>query len=139
MELVTKYFQSPDDFKNRFYPPADPGEIADAEDVLQITLPNDYKDFLLYSNGFEGFINGFYLRLVPAGFIYNSTMDYCSEFYPWAIYLGTNAGGEMVVLDTRGDSVQFGMLPYLGSDEDLIPLGNHFGQFIARLYNDDVF
>ncbi|RYY10840.1 MAG: SMI1/KNR4 family protein [Chitinophagaceae bacterium] len=118
MDIVVKYFQSPGDYTNHFYPPADPIDITDAEEALEITFPDDYKKFLLYSNGFEGFINGFYLRLVPVGFVYESTMDYCSEFYPWAIYLGTNAGGEMVVLDTRMHPIQFGMLPYLGSAFD---------------------
>jgi hypothetical protein len=109
------------------------------EELLGITLPADYRDFLLSSNGFEGFVNESYLRLIPVGFLYENTQDFCSEFFPWAVYLGTNGGGEMAVLDTREQPFQFGLLPYLGEDEDFIPLGETFESFIRAIYNDEVF
>jgi hypothetical protein len=36
-------------------PPASASQIGDAEKLLQLTLPNDYKEFLLTSNGFDKF------------------------------------------------------------------------------------
>ena len=90
------------------------------------------------SNGFEGFLNESYLRLIPVDFLYENTQDFCSEFFPWAIYLGTNGGGEMAVLDTRKQPFQFG-LPYLGVDDDFIALGETFESFVKSIYNDEIF
>ena len=36
-------------------PPASASQIEDAEKQLQVTLPSDYKEFLLTSNGFDNF------------------------------------------------------------------------------------
>jgi hypothetical protein len=137
--LIKKYFAGVPDFTNRFYSPANGEEIEVAEEMLEISFPADYKNFLLHSDGFEGFIGDNYLRLIPVGYIYENTQDYCSESRPWAIYLGTNAGGEMVVLDKRKEPCEFGMLPYLGDDEDFIALGDTFEKFILRYYTDDIF
>jgi SMI1/KNR4 family protein SUKH-1 len=139
VNIIDTYFGSPGDFKNRFFAPASDEELADAQDVLQIKFPTDLIEFFKISNGFEGFIDDYYLRLIPAGYMYDSTLDYCSTSFPWAVYLGTNAGGEMVVIDTRETPYQFGMLPYLGTDEDFIPLGDTFGEFIRRVYDDEIF
>ncbi|RZK44957.1 MAG: SMI1/KNR4 family protein [Hymenobacter sp.] len=137
--MIANYFDSRPDFSNRFFSPAEADEISVAEEVLKVILPEDYKRFLSYSNGFEGFINGYYLRLIPVGYLYENTQDYCSETRPWAIYLGTNGGGEMVVLDSRSTPMQFGLLPYLGQEEDFIALGDSFQSFIASVYNDEIF
>jgi hypothetical protein len=139
LDLIATYFKTEAAYKNHFYPAAPRSEIADAEELLGISLPDDYRGFLLLSNGFEGFINQSYLRLIPVGFLYENTQDYCSEFFPWAIYLGTNGGGEMAILDTRKQPFQFGLLPYLGVDEDFISLGETFESFIRSIYNDEVF
>jgi SMI1/KNR4 family protein SUKH-1 len=137
--LIEKYFAGIPDFTNHFYPPARKDDIRLAEQMLEVSLPADYKNFLLYADGFEGFVGDNYLRLIPVGYLHEDTREYCSESRPWAVYLGTNAGGEMIVLDTRSEPFQFGMLPYLGDNEDFIPLGDTFEKFIVRYYNDDVF
>ena len=139
MGLIQTYFKTKAAFTNHFYPAASAAEIADVEELLEISLPEDYRDFLLESNGFEGFLNESYLRLIPVEFLYDNTQDYCSEFFPWAIYLGTNGGGEMAVLDTRKKPYQFGLLPYLGVDEDFIALGDTFESFVKSIYNDEIF
>ena len=41
-------------------PPASDQQIADLEKKLDVTLPEDYKEFLKTSNGFGGTWNGFY-------------------------------------------------------------------------------
>jgi len=139
LDLITTYFKTTAAFTNHFYPAASAAEIADAEELLGISLPEDYRNFLLVSNGFEGFVNESYLRLIPVGFLYENSQDYCSEFFPWAIYLGTNGGGEMAVLDTRDQPFQFGLLPYLGVDDDFIALGETFESFVKSIYNDEIF
>jgi hypothetical protein len=139
LNLIDEFFISRVDFTNRFFPPADDGEIEEAEEMLGIRFPPDFITFLRISNGFEGFVNTSYLRLIPVRFIYESTEEYCIASFPWAIYLGTNAGGELVVLDTRSQPFQFGMVPFLGLDDDFIPLGDTFAGFVERIYNDEVF
>lgn len=139
MDLIATYFTTKASFTNHFSPGASAEEIADAEALLGFKLPEDYRDFLLTSNGFEGFVNEFYLRLIPVGFLHENSQDYCSESFPWAIYLGTNGGGEMAILDTREQPFQFGLLPYLGVDEDFISLGETFESFIKCIYNDEIF
>jgi len=139
VNIIDQYFKGNASFTNKFFPGATEDDIDDAEEILKIKFPGDYREFLRISNGFEGFINQFYLRLIPVGFIHDDSLDYCSERFAWALYLGTNGGGEMVVLDTRKQPFEFGLLPYLGEDDDIIYLGNSFTSFVEAMYNDEVF
>ena len=138
-DFIKKYFRESEDNKNKFNSPATTEQIAYLEDQLEIEFPNDYKEFLKFTNGFEGFVNEFFVRFVPADQIYQSTQDTCAEFFPWAIYIGTNGNVEMFVIDKRQTPYQFGLLPYIADDNDFIPLGDTFEKFIERLYNDTAF
>ena len=102
-------------------------------------MPKDYKEFLKFTNGFEGTVNEFIVDFDPVDKIYQSTQDTCADFFPWAIYIGTNGGGEMFVIDTRQTPYQFGLLPNIASEKDFIPLGHTFEEFIRCLYDDTAF
>ena len=106
---------------------------------MGIKLPNDYKDFLKFTNGFDGLVNEFVVCFDPVDKICQSTQINCAEFFPWAIYIGTNGNLEMFVIDKRQTPYQFGLLPYIADDSDFIALGNTFEKFIKRLYDDTVF
>ncbi|MFT3824003.1 MAG: SMI1/KNR4 family protein [Chitinophagaceae bacterium] len=136
-----KYFPEidVDGNKNELNLPATNEEIASLERQLEIELPDGYKSFLKFTNGFEGLINEFVARFDPADQIYQSTKDTCAEFFPWAIYIGTNCNVEMFVIDKRQIPFQFGLLPFIAHEDDFIPLGDSFEKFIERLYNDTVF
>ena len=43
----------------------------------------------------------------------------------------------MYVIDKRTNPLQFGLLPFISSDEDFIPLGDTFEEFIKHLYDND--
>jgi len=138
-DIIKKYFHDTEDNQNTFNSPATAAQIAELASQLGIELPTDYKDFLAFSNGFEGEVNGAIVILDPVEEIVQNTEDNCGELFPWAVYLGTNGNLEMFVLDTRKKPYQFGLLPSIGTADDFIPLGDTFEQFIGRLYNDTAF
>jgi cell wall assembly regulator SMI1 len=136
-DFIDKYFKA--NSSNQFFPPGTTEQIINLENKLGIKLPNDYKDFLRLTNGFDGIINEFVARFDPIERIYQSTQDNCSKFFPWAVFIGTNGNIEMFVIDKRSTPFQFGLLPYIASDNDFIPLGDTFGEFIHQLYTDTAF
>lgn len=139
-DLIKKYFHDTVDNANEFNPPATDEQISELENQLSIELPTDYKDFLKFTNGFAGTINEFVVDFDPVDTIYQSTQDTCAEFFPWAIYIGTNGGGEMFIIDKRQTPYQFGLLPNIADENDFLPLGDTFEKFVQRrLYNDAAF
>ena|SRR5664279_2308214 len=138
-DLIAKYFHDIAGNKNQFNDPATEEQIAILEMQLGINLPDDYRAFLKFTNGFDGIVNEFVANFAPVDKIYQRTQDTCAEFFPWAIYIGTNGNLEMFVIDTRQKPYQFGLLPNIASDNDFIPLGDTFHKFIERLYNDPGF
>ena len=138
-DLIKKYFHDTVDKANEFNTPATDRQISELENQLALELPTDYKDFLKITNGFAGIINQFVVHFDPVEEIFQSTQDNCTEFFPWAIYIGTNGGGEMFVIDKRQTPYQFGLLPNIADENDFLPLGDTFEKFIQRLYNDTAF
>ena len=139
MDLIVKYFHDTEGCKNEFNPPATEEQIHEAETQLNFKFPDDYKEFLRITNGFDGFVNNWYVVLESTENIYERHSGFCAEFFPWAINVGGDGGGEMFVIDTRTFPFQYGVLPCIAAEEDFIPLGNTFEKFISRLYNDTVF
>jgi hypothetical protein len=139
IELIKKYFLDQADNANQLNPPATDQQIADLEKQLKIVLPADYKDFLKVSNGFAGTVNNFVVDIDPVDKIYESTNVTCSKFFPWAVYIGTNGGGEMFVIDKRQTPYRFGLLPLIADEADFIPLGETFEMLIRRLNDDTAF
>ena len=135
---LKKYFDDPPGFENDFYPPASDDQIAGVERSLGIILPHDYCEFLKFSNGFDGCINDFFATFCSVEKIEEET-GWNKESFPWAICIGGNGGGELFVIDTRAQPYQFGLLPSIGDDNDFIPLGHHFEEFIKRLHDDTAF
>src|SRR5579863_4326128 len=139
MHLILKYFRNTRYNNHEFNDPATEEQIDKLEMKLRISLPNDYKDFLRFSNGLEGEVGQFITIFEEVDRIYDTTQITCAEFFPWAIFIGSNGSGEMFVIDTRKMPYQFGLLPYISSENDFLPLGETFEKFIQRLYNDTAF
>jgi hypothetical protein len=141
-EIIAKYFSDPASeenyvSKNEFYPSANPDKIISVEKSFAIEFPQDYKEFLSITNGFEGMIGQSYVRFNKVAEMEEYTKAYCVEFFPWLIHIGSNGGDEMFVLDKRESTLRYGIMPYIGDDEDFIPLGNTFEEFVGHLYNND--
>ncbi|TWI77981.1 SMI1/KNR4 family protein SUKH-1 [Lacibacter cauensis] len=138
-DLIKRYFLNTADNANEFNPPATDKKISELENQLSIELPTDYKDFLKFTNGFAGLVNEFVVDFDPVDTIYKSTQGTCAEFFPWAICIGTNGGGEMFVIDKRQTPYQFGLLPKIADEKDFLPLGDTFEKFVEGLYNYTAF
>ena len=141
-DLILKYFSEQltnNDFaeRNDFFPPAELNKILELEKTLGIKLPNDYIDFLLITNGYSGKLGQSNVRFLGIEKIEEYTIAYGGEFFPWIVFIGTDEGNEMYVIDKRNEKLQFGLLPYIAEDNDFILLGDTFEEFIKHLYYND--
>jgi hypothetical protein len=141
-DLIDKYFSdkpTTGDYAktNIFFPPTDISLIEAVENRLGIKLPQGYINFLLVSNGYDGLIGKSYVFLEQINKIEELTSIYCGDFFPWAIFIGTDGGNEMYVLDKRGTNLNFGLLPYISDESDFINLGSTFEDFVRHLYSTD--
>lgn len=141
-EIIRKYFSdlpTPDRYveKNQFSSPADIKMIRQVEEALSVRFPEDYVAFLLATNGYTGIVGQSYCRFLPIEQVVEYTEGYGGEFFPWVVFIGTDDGNEMYVLDKRAETPQFGLLPYIGEETDFIALGPTFEAFIAHLYMND--
>ncbi|PXY44617.1 SMI1/KNR4 family protein [Flavobacterium hydrophilum] len=141
-EIIQKYFSDPQsEFeyidKNTFNQATELEAIAKVEKELNIKLPKDYRDFLLITNGYDGTLGQSHVQFIRLEEVVKYTEMYCGEFFPWTIYLGSDGGNEMFVLDKREKQLQFGVMPFIGNKEDFIALGNTFEEFAKHLYYND--
>jgi len=140
--IVNKYFSdvlTSEDYNERniFYPPAGLTEIDKVEKSLSCKFPKDYVEFLCTTNGYKGKIGKVYGIFIQIEKVTEYTEAYGGEFFPWIIFVGTDGGNEMFVIDQRKDKIQFGTLPYIGDESDFIALGNTFEEFVKHLYDND--
>ena len=141
-KIIKKYFsdsQSELNFtdKNEFNPSANLEAITKVENELNIKFPKDYSDFLLITNGYDGNLGQSYIQLIRVEQVVEYTEMYGGEFFPWVVYLGSDVGNEMFIIDKRENQLQFGVIPFIGDEEDYIPLGNTFEEFLGHLYRND--
>ena len=107
--FLNKYFNNISTENNKINSPADLNKIIELENILSVKFPQDYKDFMMISNGYEGKIGKSYVRLLNIENINEYTKNYCGDFFPWLIYIGTDGGNEMYVIDKRKTKLQFGL------------------------------
>ena len=141
-KIIKKYFSDPQSDlnftdKNEFNPPANLEVITKVEKELNIKFPKDYSDFLLITNGYDGNLGQSYIQLIRVEQVVEYTEMYGGEFFPWVVYLGSDGGNEMFILDKRESQLHFGVIPFIGDEEDYIPLGNTFEEFLGHLYRND--
>ena len=137
IKLIAHYLENQDDYENQLNPPVDTTKIQEVEKELDFKLPEDYLAFLEITNGFEGFIGESYCQFLRLEEIVEFTEGDCKENFPWAVRIGGNGGGEMYVIDKREECPTYGIMSFIGGEEDLIPLGKDFEEFLKHLYLDD--
>src|SRR4051812_36511914 len=98
-DFIGQYFYNAENADSIFKPPATAKEIMEAERALGLTFPQDYKDFLLMTNGFEGEVGDTVTIFEPVENILQATINNCAEFFPWAVVIGSNRNLEMFVID----------------------------------------
>ena len=138
-DFIRQYLFNLENADSIFNPPATQNQITEVESALGLTFPQDYKHFLLVTNGFEGEVGDTVTIFEPVENILQATKDSCAEFFPWAIFIGSNGNLEMFVIDKRSSPFQFGLLPYISDDNDFMPLGTSFEQFLGRLKEGTAF
>lgn len=104
------------------------------EEKLGVNLPSDYKEFLLFSNGIEGFIGESYLalfRLEDLLFVHQTT----KKDAPNLLVIGTDGGGTDFVFDIEENFVVKEVQAIsLGVDTPNL-CANNFSSFLDYLFN----
>jgi hypothetical protein len=111
--------------------------IARAETHLGVSLPEDYRKFLRWSNGGDGKLGNRSIRLEPVGLLWGFNDDYqIPRFFPGVIGIGTDRGDYAYVLDFRKSDKKFGFgVVELGalSDKYVERLGDTFREGMLRM------
>jgi hypothetical protein len=110
--------------------------IRDREAELGITFPDDYVEFMLSSNGGEGFVGGdrLYVQIDPIEEMMNDDLrEGLARERRGLVVFGSDGAGEAFAFDTRGDEVRIVMFPWVGVDEkEVFPQGRTFTEFLRR-------
>ena len=97
--------------------------IESLEHTLGCTLPSDYKDFLKFTNGAEGWIGDEYFILWPIEEVMRLNNAYRVEtFAPGLLLIGSNGGGEAFAFDMRYRPAPIVKVPFVGMDLSLVIL-----------------
>lgn len=121
-------------------PPSTAKQLNDAGLILGINFPDQYKEFMLNSNGAEGGIGkNSYLAIWAAENIAQYNADYeVNEFNPGLVYFGSDGGGMVFAFDNRTPETPIVTLPFESVDlEDLELCAHSFNEFLQGLYNAD--
>jgi len=97
----------------------------------------DYRDFMMSSNGGEGFIGAnSYLRLWKIEELPLMNDGYETvKYFPGGLLFGTNGGLEAYGFDLRTPQVKIIEVPFIGMEwEDARLLSNTFNGFLNHLY-----
>lgn len=105
-----------------------PGKIIDK--INNVTLPEEYLEFMKKHNGGEGDIGNTYLVLFPLEELQEINEDYCMEEYlPNHIIIGNNGSGELYGLNSNGE---YFVVPYIIEEEYLTILGSTINEFYGK-------
>jgi hypothetical protein len=115
--------------------PATPDLIAAVESELTAKLPSDYRDVLLYSNGFEGAVGSEgWLQLWPTQDIvdFNFAAEYPVNL-PGVIAIGSNGGGFDYGIDLRHELPRYVMFDPISPQKDIFDGGATFEELLVRI------
>ncbi len=105
-------------------------DIRAAEQKLGCALPEDYKQFLRFTNGFEGFLNDAYLALWPTEELVDLNERYrMKEHFPGATLVGSDGSNTGYFFRGVGASVEYRAFDFI--ERDLGPT-EHLGATIIE-------
>lgn len=119
-------------------PPADEAAIEGSERQLGFRFPDDYREFLLETDGAEGFVAELaYLMLWPVEELPEYNEDYeVDEMAPGLVLFGSSGGGTFYAFEREGGRIVD--LPSMPVDgEHAKPAGATFVEFLERLAATD--
>jgi hypothetical protein len=116
-------------------PGARPEQLADLESRLGLLLPSDYKAFLGFANGWEGFYGGVYLRLDGIEVVAAENHLFRSQF-AGLVAIGGDGGLETFALDSREGPTCRGLVAVDRNSpdpRDIWPIGPSFCEALQVL------
>ena len=113
-------------------PPKAVAEIRRFQKNSKIHLPDDYLQFLQYSDGGEGFIGNAYVMLWRLEELLDLNQGYkVEEFAPELFLFGSDGGGEAFAFDMRSSTVAIVSVPFIPLDSAYAyRLGSSFDDFL---------
>ena len=120
-------------------PPEDQAAIEQFQTATNITLPEDYSEFLRHANGGEGFVGeAAYVILWPIEEIQELNEAYeVEEFAPGLILFGSSGGGEAYASDLRDGEMSVVQVPFVGMELELVErIADSFSGFLDVLYRE---
>jgi len=115
---------------------ASESDIERVEKHFGVSLPEDYLEFLRFSNGIEGILKGgTYVSIWPIEEVVDDNTDYeVNELAPGIILFGSNGGGTAFGFDFRDKSAAIVEVPFIGMDLDEVRYrARNFIEFISSL------
>lgn len=120
-----------------------PGATGDLVQQVQlrlgIMLPQEYVDFMMYSNGAEGPIGKYaYLALWTLEELVELNKAYqVDEFAPGLLLFGSDGGDVAFAFDKRSGALSIVQVPFIGMKlTEAKPRGRTFSEFLFSLYNE---
>lgn len=117
-------------------PPVPISELETCLRQFSPPLPGDYVEFLLLSNGGSGFLNrDLYVVLWPLRELRELNLAYeAASLLPGFLLIGSDGGGEALVLDRRSSGPGVAMVPFVGMDaNDLKPVARSFAELFSPI------
>jgi len=117
--------------------PASSSDLERLSHFFSKKIPEEYMDFLLISNGGEGFLGNNYLILWKAEEIEKFNEEYeSSQYAPGIILFGSNGGGEAFGFDANRENSIIA-IPFVGMDLEFSKIiSRKFDEFLFVLKND---
>jgi hypothetical protein len=117
--------------------PATEEQIKDAEAGLGMSLPTQYKEFMLDTNGATGGLGeGAYADTWPIDVIVRYNIEYeVEKFTPGLIYFGSDGGGMAYAFDKRDETMPIVEIPFESIHiTDAVRLSDTFAGFLEHLH-----
>lgn len=114
--------------------------IDKLQELLDCELPKDYINFMLSSNGGEGWIGeNSYLMLWKLEEILELNSKYNAfELAPGLLIFGSNGAIDAYAFDTRIEGIPIVNIPFIGMNlNEINYLGDTFEEFLENLYNSN--
>jgi hypothetical protein len=110
-------------------------QIANAEKVLRVEFPPQFREFVKVRNGGEGLIGQTYVVLWDVSELGRMNRAYEPDIWaPGLLMFGTDGGNEGFGFDTREPGLPIVQVPLAGmSWGEARPLGNTFSDFLENV------
>jgi hypothetical protein len=140
--VIVKHYKSGETVMINTYglelnPPVEENKVRKVEIELGVTFPNDYIEFISFSNGAEGSIGENYLILWSIDEIIELNEVYgVNDFAKGFVLFGSDGGDTAFAFDTRTKDLHIVTVPFIGMDiEEVKTCSNTFNGFFQYLLN----